>query len=101
MLNDKELDHIAELARIKIRPEEKERLKKDLSAILDYINKLKEADTTSIEPLYQTTGLVNTTRPDESRQEFPMTDKLNELLIGQAPDKENRFIKVKSILNKK
>ncbi len=101
MLSDKEVDHIAELARIKIKPEEKDRLKKDLSAILDYINKLKEADTTSVEPLYQTTGLVNATRLDEPRQEFPITDKLNELLIGQAPDKENRFIKVKSIMAKK
>src|ERR1700674_3217796 len=100
MLSDKEVAHIAKLARIELKPNEKERLKKDLSSILDYIKKLDEVDTSSVQPLYQTTGLVNSTRTDEPRKEFPMTEKLNELLIGQAPDKHDRFIKVRPVLNK-
>lgn len=100
MLSDKELDHIAKLARIRIEPEGREQLKKDLGAILGYVDKLNKADTTSIEPLYQTTGLVNATRIDEPREEFPMTEKLEKLLIGQAPQSQNRFVKVKSILKK-
>ena len=100
MLSDKELDHIAKLARINIEPEKRDQLKKDLSAILDYIEKLNKADTSSIEPLYQTTGLINATRTDDSRGEFPMTEKLEELLIGQAPQSQNRFVRVKSILKK-
>ena len=101
MLSDKEVDHIAKLARIELKPEEKEHLKKDLSSILDYINKLNEVDTSSVQPLYQTTGLVNSTRTDEPRKEFPMTATLNDLLVGQAPAKHGRFIKVGSILSKK
>lgn len=100
MLTDKELDHIAKLARVNVAPEKRETLKKDLSAILDYIEKLNEADTSSTEPLYQTTGLLNAARSDEPRQEFPMTEKLEELLIGQAPARKERFVKVKSILKK-
>lgn len=100
MLSDTELDHIAKLARVSIAPEKKEQLKKDLSSILDYIEKLNKADTSSVEPLYQTTGLINATREDVSRNEFPMTDKLEELLIGQAPARKERFVKVKSILKK-
>ena len=100
MLSDTELDHIAKLARINIEPEKRDQLKKDLSAILDYIEKLNKADTNSVEPLYQTTGLINTTRADNSRGEFPMTKKLEELLIGQAPQSQNRFVRVKSILKK-
>lgn len=101
MLNDQELDHIAKLARVRVAEKDRETLKKDLSAILDYIEMLNKADTSSVEPLYQTTGLVNATRADEPRQEFPMTDKLEELLLGQAPARKERFVKVKSILNKK
>ncbi len=101
MLSDKELEHVAKLARLELKPEEKEKYRKDLSSILDYINKLNSADTSSVEPLYQTTGLVNAARKDETRNEFPMTDKLNELLIGQAPSRKDRFIKVKSVMNKK
>lgn len=100
MLSDTELDHIAKLARVSIAPEKKEQLKKDLSSILDYIEKLNKADTSSVEPLYQTTGLINATREDVSRNEFPMTDKLEELLIGRAPARKERFVKVKSILKK-
>jgi len=101
MLTDKELDHIAALARIKISEKEKEGLKKDLSSILEYIEKLNKADTEGVQPLYQTAGLVNAFRTDEPRGEFKMNESLNEKLIGQAPDKENGFIKVKSVMTKK
>ncbi|MBP9822191.1 MAG: Asp-tRNA(Asn)/Glu-tRNA(Gln) amidotransferase subunit GatC [Candidatus Pacebacteria bacterium] len=100
MLSDKELDHIAKLARVNIEPDKRDQLKKDLSAILGYIEKLNKADTSSVEPLYQTTGLVNTARTDEPRGEFPMSDKLEKLLVGQAPASKDRFVKVKPILKK-
>ena len=101
MLTDKEVRHIAELARIKISAKEEKSLKKDLSSILEYINKLNEVDTTGVEPLYQTTGLVDSFRDDEPRGEFKMDENLNEKLIGQAPHSQNRFIKVKSVLSHK
>lgn len=100
MISDKEIRHIAKLARIKINEKEERSLKKDLSSILEYIDKLNEVDTTGVEPLYQTTGLVNSFRTDEPRGEFKMDESLNEKLIGQAPHSQDRFIKVKSILKK-
>ena len=100
MITDKEISHLAELSRIKITEKEKGNLKKDLSSILDYINQLNEVGTNDVEPLYQTTSLVNVAREDADRGEFKMNEQLNEKLIGQAPHKENRFIKVKSIFKK-
>ena len=100
MLTDKEIEHIANLARIKLGEKEKEGLKKDLSSILDYINKLNKVGTKNVEPIFQTTGIVSAFRTDEDRKEFKMDEKLNEKLIGQAPHKKERFIKVKSILKK-
>lgn len=118
MLTDKEVKHIASLARIKINDKEEKSLKKDLSSILEYIDKLNEVDTTGVEPLYQTTGLVDSFRTDEPRGEFkpaphqsrPLSDRrsaekigagMDDLLIGQAPHKEDRFVKVKSVLSHK
>jgi len=75
-------------------------MKSDLSSILDYIGQLNSVNTDSVEPLYQTTGLVNSMRTDEDRGEFKMDEDLNKKLIGQAPDKQERFLRVKSILNK-
>lgn len=101
MLTDKELQHLADLARIKLSDKEKEKLKKDLPAILDYFNQLNSVDTSNVEPLYQTSSLVNSVRSDEPRKDFEMNEELNELLIGQAPHKKDRFIKVKSVLENK
>ena len=100
MLTDNEVKKIAKLSRIELSDREIEKFKGGLSSILDFINKLKEVNTDDVEPLYQTTGLVNSLRADEPRGEFKMNEDLNEKLIGQAPHKENRFIKVKSILKK-
>lgn len=96
-----DIKHIASLARIKINEKEEKSLKKDLSSILEYIDKLNEVDTTEVEPLYQTTGLVDSFRSDEPRGEFKMDENLNDKLVGQAPHKEGRFVKVKSVLANK
>ena len=100
MLTDKEVRHIAQLARIKLTDKEKGKFKKELSLILDYVNKLNELDTENIEPLYQTTGIVNALRPDKHRKDFEMDEELNEKLIGQAPSRQDRFIKVGGVLKK-
>ncbi|MBX4189964.1 Asp-tRNA(Asn)/Glu-tRNA(Gln) amidotransferase subunit GatC [Candidatus Parcubacteria bacterium] len=98
MLTDTELDHIAKLARIELKDEEREKLKKELSSILDYVAKLNEADTSFIEPLQQITGLINSTREDVNRNEFPANEELKAKLIDQAPQHEDRLVKVKAVL---
>ena len=101
MLTDKDIKHIANLARIKLSKDEEKKFSKELGSILDFIGQLNKADTSKVEPAYQITGLVNSFRADEHRQDFEMNEELKEKLIGQAPHKENGFIKVKSVLNKK
>lgn len=100
MLTDKEVRHIADLARVKITEKEAGKFKKELASILDYVDQLNKVDTEGVEPLYQTTGLINAVRSDEPRGEFNMDENLNEKLIGQAPHSQNRFVKVKSVLRK-
>ncbi|HWA64543.1 MAG TPA: Asp-tRNA(Asn)/Glu-tRNA(Gln) amidotransferase subunit GatC [Candidatus Paceibacterota bacterium] len=101
MLTDKDVDHIAALARIQLSSEEHTRLKKDLGSILTYVETLNAVDTSGVDPLYQTTGLLNSVRSDQTRNEFPLSHQRDALLIEQAPDHDGRFIKVKPILTKK
>ncbi len=101
MLNNKEIKHIAQLARIELDEKTEEKLKKELSSVLDYVNQLNTVNTDGVEPLYQTTGLVNALRADEHRGDFVVDEKLDNLLIGQAPHTEKRFVKVKSVLSHK
>lgn len=46
----KEVEHIAELARLDLSDVEKEQYREQLSAILDYAQRLQEVDTTAIPP---------------------------------------------------
>ena len=100
MLTDAEISHIAKLARIELSDELRGRMQKELSSILGYIDQLKTVDTSGVEPLYQVTGLQNGARPDEHRGDWPMSDRLTELLVGQAPHREERYVKVKNIKHK-
>ena len=110
MLSNKEVGHIAQLVRIKLTEKEEEKFKRELSSILDFVKKLNELDTKNVdpalagkggvEPLYQVTGIVNALRSDEYRKDFEMNEDLNKKLIGQAPSRQDRFIKVKSVLKK-
>ncbi|MDP3792126.1 MAG: Asp-tRNA(Asn)/Glu-tRNA(Gln) amidotransferase subunit GatC [bacterium] len=99
MLTKEEIRHVSNLARIKITDKEEEKMKAELSSILGYIEQLNSVNTEGIEPLYQTTGLVNAMREDRYREDFKMDEQLNEKLIGQAPQRENRFIKVKPVFS--
>lgn len=88
-----DVKHIANLARIELTEEEKEKMEKELSAILDFIGKLNEADTGNTEPMTGGTDLTNVTRPDN--EENPLGDA--ESLVGASPVKEKGFIEVKSV----
>jgi aspartyl-tRNA(Asn)/glutamyl-tRNA(Gln) amidotransferase subunit C len=100
MLTTEQVEKIAKLARIELNDDMRERMKKDLSSILGYVDQLAKVDTAGVEPLYQVTGLQNATRPDELRGDWPMEAKLSELLVGQAPHTHERYIKVKSVKTK-
>lgn len=101
MLTSKEVQHIAKLARIELAPDEEERMKRELSSILGYVEQLNKVDTSAVEPLSQIAGLVNVDRPDETRNSFPMDERLQARLIGQAPQSERGYIKVREVLKAK
>jgi aspartyl-tRNA(Asn)/glutamyl-tRNA(Gln) amidotransferase subunit C len=93
MLSKEEVKHIAKLARLGLSESEIEGFQKDLSSILDYIEKLKELDISEIPVTSHSVGLENVMRTDESRVDKGDAGKLLEL----APETKAGFIKVKSI----
>lgn len=99
-MDSRTIKHIASLAKIKLTDREEEKISNELSAILGYVDQLNNINTDEAEPLYQTTGLINSMREDKSRKDFEMDESLNEKLIDQAPSRQNRFVKIKSVLRK-
>lgn len=92
-ISEEDIEHIAQLARIKISPEEKQKFIGELSAILDYVAELEQSPTGGIEVIQQISGLENISRLDGVEESLPV-----EKVLQNAPDKENKYIKVKQVL---
>ncbi len=90
-----EVEHIAELAKIGLTKEEKERFSGELSDILEYIEQLKEINTKDIEPVSQVTGLVNVIREDIAED---CNKDVREKIINNFPEEKDGCVKVKQIM---
>jgi aspartyl-tRNA(Asn)/glutamyl-tRNA(Gln) amidotransferase subunit C len=62
-----EVRHIAQLARLRLTPEEEQRYAEQLSAILDYAGRLKQVDTSDVPPTAGVQDLRAPLRPDTPR----------------------------------
>lgn len=93
MISKEEVKHIAKLARLGLTDEEIEKFQKELSSVLDYIEKLKEADISGIKPTSHSVLIENITRNDEVNEQ-----KENKKLLDLVPDKKERHLKVKQIM---
>jgi aspartyl-tRNA(Asn)/glutamyl-tRNA(Gln) amidotransferase subunit C len=91
-LTTKEVEYVARLARLRLSPEEIEKLRAQLSNILDYIDMLKEVDVAGVPPTAQVTDLLNILRADEVRPSLPRED-----VLLNAPDQQDGLFRVKAI----
>jgi len=62
--SNEDVDHVAQLARLGLDDDEKRRLGRELTAILDAISKLQEVDTSEISETAQVGELINVWRDD-------------------------------------
>ena len=84
---------IARLARIKITPEEAKGLEGELSGILDWVEQLKEVDTTGVEPMTRVVAQGLKKRKDE------VTDgEIADQVVANAPMTEDHFYVVPKVV---
>lgn len=92
---DLDIDKVAELARLNLKPEEKQKLAKELEAILGYVKALDQVDTSHVIPTSHVLDLENVFREDEVR-EVTVRDKA----LQYAPDRDGKFFKVPKVVDK-
>ncbi|NDJ53513.1 MAG: Asp-tRNA(Asn)/Glu-tRNA(Gln) amidotransferase subunit GatC [Chloroflexi bacterium] len=92
-LEIKDVEHIAELARLELTEGEKHLFQQQLSAILNYVEQLQEVDTETVEPTY-TVLPINTVLRDDV-VEFGLT---REAALANTEEKEAGMFRVKAIL---
>jgi aspartyl-tRNA(Asn)/glutamyl-tRNA(Gln) amidotransferase subunit C len=88
------VERIAALARIGLTPDEMERMRDQLSAVLDHISMLQEVNTDDIPPTAQVIELQNIMRDDVVEPSLTQ-----EQVLLNAPRTEDGFIKVKAVLD--
>ena len=93
-IDDKQLRHIAHLARLKLTDEQCRRFGDDLSAILTHFEKLSEVDTEGVEPTAHAGQISNVFREDE-----PAASLSNDAVLANAPAKAAGFFKVPKVLD--
>jgi aspartyl-tRNA(Asn)/glutamyl-tRNA(Gln) amidotransferase subunit C len=89
----KDVEYIAELAKLKFKDEELEKFTEQLNEILAYVEKLNELDTTNVEPLSHPIEGSNVFREDVVK---PSLDR--EEALRNAPDRSELFFKVPKVI---
>lgn len=94
MIDREQVHKVAHLARLELTAEEEEQFTGQLSSILEYVEQLKELDTSDVPPTTRAIDVSNITRPDEVN-----TYRDQEALLDQAPQREDSFFRVPQIMN--
>jgi aspartyl-tRNA(Asn)/glutamyl-tRNA(Gln) amidotransferase subunit C len=88
-----DVEHIAKLAHLSLTDDEKRLYREQLSAILDYAQRLQELDTDAISPTATILPVYSVLRADDPRPSMPLED-----LQTNAPEMEERMFRVPVIL---
>ncbi|MGH2626798.1 MAG: Asp-tRNA(Asn)/Glu-tRNA(Gln) amidotransferase subunit GatC, partial [Anaerolineales bacterium] len=87
-----EVRHIALLARLRLSPEEERRYAEQLSAVLEYADRLRRVDTTGIAPTASVLGVTAPLRPDAVRPGLGRNR-----LLANAPATEDGMFRVPAV----
>lgn len=90
----KDVEHIAQLARLKFKETELNNFTDELNEILGYVEKLNELDTENIEPLSHPVEGSNVFRDDKLKGSIPTAEGLK-----NAPQSSEEYFKVPKVIN--
>jgi len=83
------LDHLCELAKLRLTEDEKKAFLRDLNRILEYFSIIDEVEVGDVEPAFHVLGLSNVMREDEVSGERLTRDEA----LANAPHEEEGYIK--------
>jgi aspartyl-tRNA(Asn)/glutamyl-tRNA(Gln) amidotransferase subunit C len=93
MIDLEQVRKVAHLARLELTAADEAKLPEQLSAILDYVEQLSELNTDEVQPTTRAIDVSNITRADSQK-----TFGDRQLLLDNAPDREEDYFRVPKIL---
>ncbi len=94
-IDDQMIDKISRLAYLEFGTAEREKIRKDLEQILNFVEKLKELDTGNVEPLVYLSDKTDLLRED---RKIP-TISTEEALLN-APERSGPYFMVPKVIRK-
>ncbi len=85
IISDETIEYVGILAKLELSEEERQRAKKDMGDMLDYIDKLNELDTTGVEPISHV---------------FPVNNVFREDVVENGDDSDNMLKNAPSVKEK-
>ena len=95
-----EVQRVAELAHLELKPEETPAMLRDLNAILDYVAQLNELDTKGVAPLAQVSELQDGAGAGVLRVDQPLPSLDRAAVMQQAPETDGAFFKVPKVIER-
>ncbi len=92
-VSKKDVEYVAELARLRFDEDEKEGLAEDLNQILGYVEKLSELDTENEDIIVNPVYIENKFREDVVVPSLKLED-----VVSNAPDKLEEYVLVPRII---
>lgn len=94
LLSKEEVLHVANLARLSVKPSELEEVSVTLSRVLEYIDLLNELDTQNVVPTSQVVSQDTVWRADQIESSLPIS-----LAIQNGPEVDSDMFVVPKILD--
>jgi len=92
-LSKQDVEKVALLARLEFSEKEIDKLTTQLDAILGYVEKLNELDTSQVEPTAHVLPIKNVMREDEVTNQAP-----SEIVFQNAPKQKENLFKVPQVI---
>ncbi|TKJ37207.1 MAG: Asp-tRNA(Asn)/Glu-tRNA(Gln) amidotransferase GatCAB subunit C [Planctomycetes bacterium B3_Pla] len=93
-MDEAQVRKVAKLSRLDLTEAEVEEFTGQLSAILDYVEKMNELDTDGVEPMAHCLPISNVFRQDRVKESLG-----TEKALANAPQRDGNFFKVPKILD--
>ncbi|HWA11275.1 MAG TPA: Asp-tRNA(Asn)/Glu-tRNA(Gln) amidotransferase subunit GatC [Opitutaceae bacterium] len=90
---DLNIDHVANLARLALTPEEKERFARQLGEVLHHIEQLRKVDVSGVEPTAHAFPVYNVWSEDVARPGLPVDEALR-----NAPAQRDHMVVVPKVV---
>jgi aspartyl-tRNA(Asn)/glutamyl-tRNA(Gln) amidotransferase subunit C len=81
MIDREQVLHVARLARLELTDDEVQSMSRELSRVLDHIEKIGELELDDVQPTSHVIDVVNALRPDEPRPSLP-----RDVALANAPE---------------